>query len=186
MAEDSFITRRQTFPQQAAFILLQYFKTIQIDALSTVDKSVSCSIPRLILVGYKRTGCRKHGLYIMCTLQHHIRLHHAMQRISFIWAEKHTHTLFFVPTFLPCTWSSSTKKVSNFTKHDFFFFKPGWRATIPPWLQTQAGWNRPQPLSSSLSQVNAFRGKIKSRRADASGSPNHTTAAWNSPNPDDE
>lgn len=37
-------------------------------------------------------GCREHGLYIMCTLQHHISLHLAMPRISSIWAEKKTNT----------------------------------------------------------------------------------------------
>lgn len=45
--------------------------------------------------------------------------------------KKTKHTLSFMPTFLTCTWSSSTKKVSNFTKHDFFFFFFYWAEGLP-------------------------------------------------------
>ena len=84
--------------------------------------------------------------------------------------------------FLCCCTGSSTKKVSNFAKHDFDWAE---RATIPPWLQTQAGWNRPQPLYpplplplSLLKQVNASSvgGKIKPCIAYVS-----TTTTSNSP-----
>lgn len=86
--------------------------------------------------------------------------------------------IFLMSTFLNCT-RSGTKKVSNFTKHDFHSGAEGYHPPMtakPSWLQqTPVPYlpppppplpPPPPPLSNEPSR---FEGKLKSRRADASG-----------------
>lgn len=56
----------------------------------------------------------------------------------------HITTLLFMPTFL-----AALEVVQRRFRISQSMIFTGLKATIPPWLQNQAGWNRPQPLSSS-------------------------------------
>lgn len=156
--------------------------------IAAVTGGISCRLRRAYMLGWdgmtgcgERVECNAMSVPCMSCQCNKFKLSPARKRSPqqktrrvVVWGGG----IFLMSTFLNCT-RSGTKKVSNFTKHDFHSGAEGYHPPMtakPSWLQqTPVPYlpppppplpPPPPPLSNEPSR---FEGKLKSRRADASG-----------------